>query len=444
MIISKLRDKRSRNIFIGNFSCEEIWEMHNTVKLPVLDLKEVKSVIYNLDELIIYLAKSKDIVILRNQPNEEFVEKLKELSIELPEIVTPQIDSMNKSVSELILCDKKLLNLLKKFVIHNKAKDVKTYLIPYGITKYEERIADIISVQIVSNYLLCSQLNNKLALRYYVKQLNMAFPETTICNGVHDLKSKGKIFLQKHNCIVIKEVYNSGGSGLAIIDTVDKLNKICEYIGATTNESSPIILEKWYDSMTSYNHQYVITDDGIMPYCFSKQVIENKSGRIKGSVFHNMNSAEKELWDKHYNMSYLLLDIIKKQGYRGLIGFDSIINQQENIFFPVIDINCRINLSTIFWEVLTTYFNSIYSLFICREYVLSHPVAFKRIQSLLGNNEYSKEKKEGIVILNFTSLNYNILNAKSKYGRIFYGIFAQTEKKLKELWLFVVSDAMTI
>lgn len=52
---SKLCDDKNRNIYIGNFNCEDIWNKDNTIKLPTLDLKEVRSVIYNLEELIIYL-----------------------------------------------------------------------------------------------------------------------------------------------------------------------------------------------------------------------------------------------------------------------------------------------------------------------------------------------------------------------------------------------------
>lgn len=443
-MINKLYGEKSRNIFIGNFSCEEVWDMGNAVKIPVVDLREVKSVINNLDELIIYLANSKDIVILRKRPDKEFIKKLKELGIEIPVIETPQMDDTRKSVSELVLCDEQLLFMLKDFVIQNLSENRKTNLIPYGVTQYEEKLADFISARIMLNTSICSRLNSKVLLNIFVNQLNMAFPESAICNGIFDLKSKGRIFLQKYNCIVVKEVYSSGGSGLAIIDTVEKLDSMCKYIEGSASARGSIVLEKWYDSMTSYNHQYVITDDGVIPYCFSKQVFGHKNGKITGSVFFNIKRGIEELWKKHYDMSYLLLKEIEKQGYRGIVGFDSIVDQQGHVLFPAVDMNCRINLSTIFWEILTTYFNSGYSLFICKEYVLSYPVEFCQIQSLLGNNGYCREKKEGIVILNFTSLNYNILNANSKYGRIFFGVFAKTEKKLRELWSFIASGAMDI
>ena len=38
---SKLCDDKNRNIYIGNFNCEDIWNKDNTIKLPTLDLKEV-------------------------------------------------------------------------------------------------------------------------------------------------------------------------------------------------------------------------------------------------------------------------------------------------------------------------------------------------------------------------------------------------------------------
>ena len=95
---SKLCDDKNRNIYIGNFNCEDIWNKDNTIKLPTLDLKEVRSVIYNLEELIIYLANPEDIVILRNLPNQDFVKQLKTLGIEIPKIVTPYANDMNKAI----------------------------------------------------------------------------------------------------------------------------------------------------------------------------------------------------------------------------------------------------------------------------------------------------------------------------------------------------------
>lgn len=441
---NELSEDKSRNIYIGNFACEDIWNKDNTIKLPKLDLKEVRSVIYNLEELIIYLADPEDIVILRNLPNQDFIKQLKTLGIKIPKIVTPNANDINKPISELVLNDTQLLCVLKNYVNNNLIENRKTNLVPYGVTEYENKIAEIISAQIASNYLICSRLNNKLLLNFYAKQMHINFPETAICHGVYDLKCKGRIFLKKFKKVVVKEVYSSGGSGLVIIDCIEKLDQICKYIEGFFNTRGTIVLQRWYDSLLSYNHQYIITNDSIIPHCFSKQVNMYQNGKIVGSIFNDIDCVGKELWNKHYKMSYILLDKIKEIGYRGIIGFDSILSLNEKIFFPVIDINCRINLSTIFGEILSKYFNSRHSYFICREYVLSHPAAFKTIQSLLGDNEYSKRTKEGIVILNFASLNYNILNAKSKYGRIFYGIFANTQSRLRELQSFVVSDAMTI
>lgn len=441
---SKLCDDKNRNIYIGNFNCEDIWNKDNTIKLPTLDLKDVRSVIYNLEELIIYLANPEDIVILRNLPNQDFIKQLKTLGIKIPKIVTPYANDINKSISELVLNDTQLLCLLKNYVNNNLIENKKTNLVPYGATEYENKIAEIISAQITSDYLICSRLNNKLLLNFYAKQMKINFPETVICHGVYDLKCKGRIFLEKFKKVIVKEVYGSGGSGLVIIDCIEKLDQICKYIDGTFSARGTIVLQRWYDSLLSYNHQYIIMDDCIIPHCFSKQVIVHQNGKIMGSVFNDIDRAGKELWKRLYKMCYVLLEKIKETGYRGVVGFDSIFSQQENVFFPVIDINCRINLSTIFWEIISKYFDSKHSYFICREYVLSHPVAFKTIQSLLGDNEYSKKTKEGIVILNFASLNYNILNAKSKYGRIFYGIFANTQSRLRELQSFAISDAMTI
>lgn len=444
MKFSEFYGEKSRNIFIGNFSCEEKWNIGMTMKLPVLDLRNINAVVQNMDELMIFLADSKDIVILRKYPDQEYIKYLIMLGIEVPQIVTPIKDDLNKSIGELVLEDKSLLCTLKKFVSKNSIKNIVTNLIPYGVTRSEEKIADIISAEIFSTNQLSSKINCKLTLSQYALQFNISFPERIICNDVNELEKYGKLLQKKHNKIVIKAAYSSGGSGLAVVDTSEKLSTICRCIRNDTNKDGYIMIEKWYNFATSYNHQYFISDNGIFPYCFSQQVIKPTSGNIMGSVFNSAIGVGKRIWSKHYSMSQPILRKIQKMGYRGVIGFDSLVSMKENVFFPVIDINCRINLSTIFAEILSSHFYSDYSCFICREYVLSRSVPFKALQLLLGDNAYSEESKEGIVILNFTTLNYNILRTKSKYGNLFFGIFAKTEYRMKELRAFVLSDAMSI
>ncbi len=74
-------------------------------------------------------------------------------------------------------------------------------------------------------------------------------------------------------------------------------------------------------------------DDCIIPHCFSKQVIVYQNGKIMGSVFNDIDRSGKELWKRLYKMSYVLLEKIRETGYRGVVGFDSIFSQQENVFF---------------------------------------------------------------------------------------------------------------
>ena len=120
-------------------------------------------------------------------------------------------------------------------------------------------------------------------------------------------------------------------------------------------------------------------------------------------------------------------------GYKGIIGFDSLVCENNEVF-PIVDINCRINLSTIFFEILNKYFKTQYACFFYKEYVLDEPIEFDRLVKRLGASAYSSITQEGIVILNYAALNRNIVTKRGKIGRVFYGIFSNKQEKIKVIY----------
>lgn len=439
MLLDIYRGEDNCNIFVGNWSCEDVWYDDNAMKMPVIDLYSKKSALCSSDELFIYLARKRDIVILRKLPDIQFINYLSDLHIEIPTILVPQNCNINKSLGEIIVHDCNLICILREYVLKNKRENVITNLIPYGVTRYEEELAQIISARLFSQNNLVSKLNCKITLNILMKKHKINFPKSMVCNGINELEKNAFMYLKNYGSLVIKEIYGSAGTGVFFIDTEDQIRNICSYITHYYKGNGAIIIQQWHDAMISYNHQYIISNEHIKPVSFSKQLFYKGESKIVGSYFEQCD-YKKELYKKHYEISMPIIKDIQDNGYIGIVGFDSLIDVSGDPFFPIIDINCRINLSTIFQNILVSYFPSRHACFIGKDYYLSKVIPFNKIKKALEKHLYSPETKEGILILNFNSLNENLINQRGGYGRLYFALLADTVQKLRELYTFIMHD----
>lgn len=436
MILDDFLGDTCCNIFVANWSCEDIWRGNNGLKIPYLDLYNKNITVQYLDELFIYLARYRDVIVLRKEPDMQFQNYLKSLNVSIPIILFPKKDDVNKSITELIIEDQDLLKKLKDYVSNNISNNIETNLIPYGITVYEERLSEIINVKLHSRSEITSKLNCKTTLRELAYIQGITFPHSDICNGVDELEEKSKNFLKNFGPLVIKELYGSAGSGLRVVKEEKQLVELCNILRRIEQRDGTIIIEEWCDATVSYNHQYIINKMKIVPCSYSRQIFFENDGKIKGSYFESGNS---ELREKHHASSAPILERIKDSGYLGIVGLDSVVGD-EKTFYPVVDVNCRINLSTIFQNIILSYFPVKHACFIAYEAVLTKYVSFDTLHKLVEEKKYRPEKKEGIVILNYSSLNENLLSGRSRYGKIFFALFSENLEKIKELYMFLKTN----
>lgn len=407
------------------------WASKNTAWLPSFDLFNTKSIILNSDELFIFFGRKEDLLVLRNKPNADFICYLKTIGIELPQILVITSDDETKSISEEVLNEVCLINKLRDYVSKNAKNNIITNLIPFGVTKLEENLAQCISARLLSNDNITSVFNCKLTLKNLLDQFDIPAPESIICNGIEALQNEGIEFIKQYGKVVVKKPYGASGSGVIRISDVEQFKRIIGYMRRFNQHEGRIVIEKWYPAKVSYNHQYMILGGAIYQYAFSRQILHGNGTKIGGSIFdYEMKDC---VIDEHSKLSRPIVEEIGKNGYQGLIGFDSIICDNEQLF-PIVDINCRINLSTIFYEIFTRYFRNKYACFFYKEYILDKPISFDSLIGRMESSLYSCAKKEGIVILNFTSLNINILHDRSKTGRVFFAIISKNEQRAKEIY----------
>ncbi|MDF2841857.1 MAG: phosphoribosylaminoimidazole carboxylase synthetase [Herbinix sp.] len=411
-------------ILVGNLECEESWADGTEVRIPMLDILGINNIIKAYDELFLFLGNKQDILILRNAPDPAYIDYIKALKITIPRIWIVKENDFAKSLGELILEDKELLDKLKAEVINNKKTDSEVELIPFGITCHEKKIADYIGVELSSSPTLSAKLNNKEIARNIIRQCGIALPTGHVCSNFNEFDLISKDYLNMYGAFIIKELYGSGGSSAYIIRTRRQRDNFAALYRKNMSENKRILIERYYKSVGSFNTQYYIINRKVIPYAFSRQILHNS--KIMGSYFNNTQTLCDEIMREHFCLSYPAAKYIADQGYHGIVGFDSIIKDDKKIF-PIVDINCRTNLSTIFYEILSKYFKTRYALFYCLEL---RNIKNLNIKELIDNyfpDKYDIERREGMIVLNFNSTQVNRSENILNYGRVFIGMFYNDE-----------------
>ena len=426
---------RKIRLFIGNFNGDDLWAGENDLKLIKPDFLGIKSTINNLDELFLYLAEESDMVILRKYPDREFLNYIEKLQVTIPEIYTVKNGDSDKALGKLILEDEDLLSQLKQKINEYKVKGYETELIPYIITYLEENIATVIGAAVKGQLNLIKLFNNKEATRELLINCGIKVPTGYICSSVSEFRSVSSQYLDKYDSIIIKELTGSGGSGLYIIHSKEQLNRFCNLYDSKKNRNKKVLIEKFYKVSESYNYQFFIRDGEVIPYTFSRQILIH--GKIIGSFFDQPMTDINSLIKEHFEKAYPAAKYIAECGYKGIVGFDSILCADGNLL-PVVDINCRINLSTIFHVIQKRYFKSKYAKFYCIETIAANDIPFKEILNRYNIDYYRPDKGEGMVILNANALTGNTKESKVKMGRFFIGLFYNDLIRLDEIYLQIL------
>ncbi|NMA32107.1 MAG: hypothetical protein GX941_09940, partial [Candidatus Methanofastidiosa archaeon] len=207
--------QNAKCIWWFNVGLDFQWDQKTLGFFPRIESADKMSVL-GMEQMMLMLASKNDVVIMHRQPNEMICNNIREIFDGLPAILTPANANNNqKSISEIILDDNKLIKILKDI-----SKESKTYLVPYAITKYENRIAELIGTEIVGpSYDLASWINSKITARNIARELDFDVTFGVECHSFEDLSDASNSIKSKHpECtMVLKDDYGASGKGLFFI-----------------------------------------------------------------------------------------------------------------------------------------------------------------------------------------------------------------------------------
>jgi hypothetical protein len=360
--------KDCRVFWMMNINQELSW---NDVRyFPTIEDRTQLALVLQQEQQLLMLAKPHDIVLLRHEPDAQFLEYLQEKGLILPEIIVREHHE-----SDVFLNTENVL------------------LVPYIQSEETERLKE--QVEGLRIYGDSFQLSKKLNNKYFTRKLMQSWDVQTtsgyFCKNITELKDAYNLLKSNgfKKC-VLKIPYGSSGKGLHIIDSDKVFHNISRFIARRT-DSFELLIEGWHSIERSINSQLLLQDNTVHFLAITEQLIDDK-GIYLGTNFTPVYS-EVSL-DKYYDQINKIGRLLMELGYKGIIGIDSVIDKQ-GVIYPVIEFNARFTQVTYLLPIVSKLAESyefIESSFY--DFESTEELKFIRIEQLIENTVKPYEDRD--------------------------------------------------
>ena len=408
-------------IFINNFEVEEHWSFSNAVKLPSITIGSSKKVVNRMEELGVLLASSEDVVVLKRPLDSDYYTYLKEQT-NIPRVWNITNSDPFKNITEDILsCSETIEKLIK---LGKSEKNV--FLMPLGVSTLEEKLSFITGIPLAApKSEVFEKINSKVFSRKLNEKLGIKQIPGGECESIEELHSNFMLLqeeLSRGGKLVLKESMGVSGKGIQVINSVDRFQKIVKLLenkSKSDNGSMSYVLEKWIEKKCDINYQLLIDRDGRVNFLGSKESIVEK-GIHRGHIIPSRLTAEQN--EYLYTTGNLIGKQLYKSGYFGIVGIDAILDT-NNIIWPNLEINARLNMSTYQNRIQEEWISND-RMALAKHYEIKKEniMPFLEIRNKLGNLVFSSKKREGLLINNFATVNAGFTENGTPFKGRLYGI----------------------
>lgn len=412
-------------LWLGNFEAERHWDHPGAIHLPSVTQPSDSAIVNRLEEMTLLLAGAPDFVILREQPDPDFLAYLAELGFVLPSVISIDADDRTLPVSELILKTDSFTARLRELAQSHPG----LCLLPFGKTRLEESIGERSGIPVAgATVQILETVNSKIYSRQISAELGLRTIPGAACATFEELE-RAAIEMSSYfpNRLILKEAMGVSGKGLLVIETKDRLNRALAMLGRKAKPGIPcrFVLEKWIEKLTDINYQILVTPDGgVRLLCIKEAVTRNGI---------HMGHYSPPLLTPHQREDYqVAAEALGKRlfqsGFVGIAGIDSIIDQQGNVY-PALEINARFNMST--YQLALDQMVPSRSTTVVKHYPLltGERVAFSRLRAALEPLLFGiGGRAEGVGIMCFGSVNCNPPGASSSAKGRLYVFLATTDR----------------
>ncbi|WP_442602795.1 ATP-grasp domain-containing protein [Paenibacillus sp. KN14-4R] len=375
-IINSLLGNDFPKIFYSNINWEQSYRNNFYPKL-----RNENSNIHHLDSLQLFLASSKDIVLLREKPDEQHLSYLyREEGIELPQLLVKSEWDDLRNFEKKIIIPYAMTNDVHTLINQSQCKHFGT-----------------------NNVELVMKLNNKAFVRELVSGMNYPVPKGSVCNSVESLvaeyeKLKQNTFAKR---FVIKQPYGSSGNAFYHVFSNKDFYTIIDRIRNRSFDRSIWIIEEWQRTSMCLNAQLLIKPEASRILSITQQ-LSNPLGIYKGSDL--LPNVPEKLADTYNGYLLELMQVVEAMGYQGFLGIDSYIDERESLV-PVIEINARMTILTYLYDLREHLINRnqqsiVYKIY---KFTLKYLISFNKfLEDFKKKINYEGDNK--FIILNYSTV----------------------------------------
>lgn len=393
---------KRKNIFICNIGIEERWNDN------IFSSQRKSFRMRNVEEISIMISGHDDIVILRQYPNEGYIDDMKRIGFEIPEIIV-----LNSRENNMDLC---------QCIVHNEKEILQSLKNQYNIVPYiYEKEIDIFKDKNKFSWLFKSNrikiFNNKLNSYELMKRKKILTTEYVIIDDVDGAKESYLGLLKKgFQRVVVKMPFGAAGKGAFLINNMNELASIIRIF--LRKSSGKILIEGFYENSINFNYQLFISENGKIDVFFISEQIMNGL-QYEGSFFgKSLNERLDTNEVKFYaeKVGRVLYD----EGIRGVVGVDGIF--ANNNYYPAIDVNVRFTMSTYLYKVESIIGQDKDFLSMIIDVSSENALDYNKLNDILSRKKlkYDTVEREGIIIyVSGTLPNEKDNNMNCYIGRIY-------------------------
>ena len=423
-------DPTARFVFLGNVEVERQWAA-GAVGLPRLSSAASDMVVNRMDELTLTLAGADDYVLLKTQPDPDYLAYLTDIGFELPTVIAVGGQDPQRMVTEDALADEDTVARLAALASPH------TFLLPHGVSVLEERLAARTGLTLAAPpAALCRAVNSKVYSRRVTDELGLRQPVGWACGSLDELAaavSAATPLVASGRRVVFKDAFGVSGKGIAVVDDPRRLDRLHRMVAKEAGRGEgqvALVIEEWVAKETDLNYQFTIGADGTVRFDFVKRAL-TANGVHKG---HLMPAGLDDQQFEHVRRAADLLgERLAADGYRGVVGVDAMLHPEGGVY-PVTEINARNNMST-YQTTLAERLIGPGSVALARHYELKldEPIAFARLRQQLGGLLLERAGDVGLVINAFATVNAAATASAGFGGRLYGVVVAGSAAELAEI-----------
>ena len=390
-------------VFLGNFEVEDQWA-RGEMGLPRLTFGSGNVIVNRMDEFALLLAGKGDHVVLKGEPDPDYLSHLEELGFDLPQLLVVERQDPGSTVTQDALEDRTVLREL------GRLGALGGVVCAHGVSELEERLAERAGIPLAAPPAkVCKAVNSKIYSRRLADELGIRQSRGWSCASLAELDTaveSARALLADGHRVVLKDAFGVSGKGIEVVEDERRLDRLHRMISSRARKAETdrlgLVVEEWVAKRADLNYQFTVGRDGSVHVDFVKEALTEGGVHLGHRIPARLTERQTaELTE----VSRLLAGRLADDGYFGVVGVDAMVDPDGGLY-PLVEINARHNMSTYLASIQEAFIGSGSTALVRRYPVrLGVPLPFGTLYRALADLLFDPARGTGLLINNYATVN---------------------------------------